>query len=54
MPNKIPISGLSSANHSEKSHSGPSRTGSLASYFVFIVTSPLWTADVCLRIGKWF
>src|SRR6266403_768071 len=26
-----------SANHSEKSHSGPSRTGSLASYFVFIV-----------------
>src|SRR5438045_6392795 len=52
MPNKMPISGLSSANHSEKSHSGPSsprrvvdRTGSLTSYFVSIVTSPWWTAD---------
>jgi len=34
MPNKMPITGLNSANQSEKSHSGPSRTGSLASYFV--------------------
>src|SRR5438874_10905127 len=43
--------GLSSANHSEESHLGPSsprrvvdRTGSLTSYFVFIVTSTWWTA----------
>src|SRR5438874_6473619 len=40
----MPSTGLSSANHSEESHLGPSRTGSLTSYFVFIVTSTWWTA----------
>jgi len=38
---KMPIMGLSSAKPQREVPSGPSRTGSLASYFVFIVTSPL-------------
>ena len=54
MPNKMPITGLSSANQNEQPHSGLSPTGSLTSYLVFIVRSPLWTVDVCCRIGRWF
>jgi hypothetical protein len=40
--------GLSSANHSEKFQSA------MLSYLLFTVTSPLWTADVCLGISRWF